>query len=129
MNRLTQEDAERCARACGWEYRRAGDREEAYWISPEGLDYDCLSSPWSPKRSYLEKDPFFWFPRLWERLKARLGVMGAAELRYCPKYRTGVSIDVFNAPYKPGTVEWGKTFTGDECISLCAAIEALEEKK
>jgi hypothetical protein len=66
---------------------------------------------------------------LWERLKARLGMMGAAALRYCPKYRTRVSIDVFNEPYKPGTIEWGKTFLGDECISLCAAIEALKEKK
>ena len=119
MNRFTQEDAERCARACGWEFV-AQAAVGPVWFYGDTID------DWVPT---LSLDPYFWFPRLWERLKARLGVMGAAELRYCPKYRTGVSIDVFNAPYKPGTVEWSKTFTGDECISLCAAIEALEEKK
>jgi hypothetical protein len=51
-DQLTQEEAERCAKAC--EEQADWDNGHVHWIN----------FPMGPPR-----DPNFWFPRLWERRK------------------------------------------------------------
>ena len=105
MQQLTQEQAERCARVCGLEPMCCdGDtvpREWGYCIR-EGerlVKYE-------KETNQLSLNPFFWFPRLWEKLR---------ECRRIPGYTTGI------------TFLYGEDLAED-CIGLCSAIEALEQE-
>ena len=121
MDQLTQEGAERCARACGWLYCSTSTCDEPivpYWHVPkeEGQHVHAKELSLSPR---------FWFPRLWEKLKEKCGAMESVEILYCPKYGTGVSVGRYTEPYKPGTIEQRRDFPGDEVLALCMAIETL----
>ena len=92
MRQLTQDEAERCAKCCGpeWEHE-------------------------FPAMSYTQKtDPYFWMPRLWERL---LGLSEAVPISLSRQYGGKIAAHISFKTF------WGAT----ECAALCAAIEHLEK--
>ncbi len=103
MERLTQEEAERCARAWG-----LVDFHGVF--AKEGIGY------WEPKE--LPKDPYFWFGRLWDRLQG---------IRSCRVWQNekGTGIEWWVA-----TPEVSKVIQNIECpcLALCEAIEKLTKE-
>ncbi len=121
MDDLTLEQAERCARALKYERDKeviceASDgtaQTEPVWIDPsDGMGYYTLP-----------RDPYYWFPRLWDRLeevhkKDTLGFALYSGYRIHSGERScWVSPDSYAAP--PSI---------NPCLALCEAIEALEGK-
>ena len=114
MKKLTSKQAERCAIVYGARKCSAGEHGLGYehWIY-EGLPY-IKTFP---------TDPYFWFPRLWDRLeevhkKDMLGFALYSGYRIHSGERScWVSPDSYAAP--PSI---------NPCLALCEAIEALEEK-
>jgi len=133
MKQLMRAEAERSARALDWvgliEAVKRGWLEEPDDIGDYLYDYlyEAVSTVKTDRRTIciewkeLSLDPYFWFPRLWDRLEG-----------IAPKgvFRVYVSMDS-----KTG-VEWpdgyGLTQTTKNidhpCLALCEAIEALEEE-
>ncbi len=73
MDDLTLEQAERCARACGYEETTRPvpnpfNPTKECWVLPKT---DVIDSP-------LPIAAYFWFPRLWEALKGTLKHQGTA---------------------------------------------------
>lgn len=111
--KLTQEVAERCAKACGWRTSKGPNpfAKKGYtiwwWEDKDHREYE------------LSLDPYFWFPRLWDRL-----------VELTPTWldigvtKTGMDIHIGRTePYgKPDISE------NNYCLALCATIEALEKK-
>ena len=96
QRKLTVQESERCAKACGWEF----DPLCPGWKEPKD-DEGLREYHTSPFRDML--DPYFWFPRLWVRYKE------LTKNRY--------NEALFSRP-DMSLVE--------DCLALCAAIEALE---
>lgn len=113
MKQLTQDEATRCARACGW----LDISEAVYhnWIDPpKNVGDYCTDNLFEPvlqpdgsilgmEQEGIDLDPYLWFPRLWERRRSL----------ECG----GVGIPM-----------WSDRTLVEDCLALCAAIEALEGK-
>jgi len=70
VEQLTQEEAERYARACEWRLECLGHHDEILrWYSPTGESYTVCWGAYSIiKPDQLPLDPRFWRPRLEDRL-------------------------------------------------------------
>lgn len=88
MDQLTQAEAERCARAC---------EMPLLWFNKEHL-------------GDLSPDPYYWFPRLWERYRD-------------DSYAVNVARSLVILLCATGSKELPEV-----CLWLCAAIEALEKE-
>ncbi len=98
MDDLTLEQAERCARACGWE-------RDGKW---QGID---------PHPDFL--DPYFWFPRLWD--VARAGYAEAENVLLLAV--DGLEFD--DDRIQSTNFKAAKNMA-EFCVALCEAIEARE---
>jgi len=74
MRELTKQEAERCARACG--YKNYVEAIEAEWESrPDDLGKYYTDSWFEDVGTHIVEhenlplDPYFWFGRLWDRLE------------------------------------------------------------
>ncbi len=126
MDDLTLEQAERCARACGW--LGIVEAANAGWIEhPEDAgDYytDNLFFPvLQPDGSVvgvecdgLDLDPYYWFPRLWDA-----GI-------FHKKHKHPWDTIRFIRELIETIIHTAKYSVRDICLALCEAIEALEEK-
>ncbi len=115
MKDLTQQEAERCARALKWTYVDNGAME--YWAPPGAGSGDV------PIWVRVWSDPHFWFPRLWDRLK------DAAYNCQIEWNREGQclvrGLTTGKQSHRPiKFIKVGET----ECPALCEAIEALEDE-
>jgi hypothetical protein len=98
MDQLTQEQGVRCSVACG--------------VSKKLWNKLILSNNL--------QDPFFWFPRLVEKLRAEFARTGITP----EALHEAVGVPSIWLDYMDGTIDL------PECLErLCAAIEALKEKK
>ncbi len=104
MNDLTQEQAERCRKACRWE-RKTGSHEYM------GID---------PHPDFLKA--YFWFPRLWDKLCELVGPLGWFTLSSGGEANTTVRLNQFEPVDAPGAKH------DHPCLALASAIEALEAK-
>ena len=118
MQRLTQKMAERYAKACGWE------STDVLWRNPKVPydEYDKMHD-YPPEYRPLPLDPFFWFPRLWERLDE---VTEYANFELC-RDKTDLRVNgyVVRLNWTCGPTAYR---AGNPCAALCAAIESLGGK-
>lgn len=132
MRQLTQIEAERFPRACGWEQKELLldcptdyiKNPEPYkvWVMDDGEYY--YDNGFKGKAEYkpLPLDPRFWFPRLWERLDILTGPdYGDPE----PWQLNSLKVYGKWKVYIGGV---GEFYADHPCLALCAAIEALEGK-
>ena len=112
MQELTQEEAERCARAC-----------RAKWHNPPCSGWE-LNDHFRWLCSYKDVtpeffDPRFWFPRLFERLNEFPKSMGLM-------FGAGVTPEINEISFHECDELIAEA--PHPCLALCAAIEALEGK-
>ncbi len=136
MDDLTLEVAERCAKAIGWESFKSlrpavgrpkdddsGSREWGIPIRKEG---GLVEYVW--KAYQLDLDPYFWFPRLWDRLDARCR---EASDRVHVYWFTMNSAGIITIDRTRADEDVEQVYHGSmqlPCPTLCEAIEALEGK-
>ncbi len=142
MKDLTLDEAKRYARACGW-LRDEPDGVVFYSYEFVATWPRADTNEWVPE-SCLSRDPYFWFPRLWDRLEDKI-------MEPEDPTEGDVSLFPFVMEFKPtswhesdpivkkytihspsaGPVGFGagvKVYgeANHPCLALCAAIEALE---
>ena len=138
QRQLTQEEAERCARAKGWEkdelcLTRPTDYMDTpttcVWIDDEGEYHQGPDKETYPE---LSLDPHFWRPRLEDRLVEVAKEKGITKLYFqlTPDYGEGSSIAMFKIFYDNKTKPIGSAVEPLDVpieIAYCEAIEKLTE--
>lgn len=107
MQQLTRKQAERCSRACEWIYCDTtghGNPIIPYWHVPPQERRHLFAKD-------IPLDPYFWFPRLWERYRDG-------------GYAVNVARSLVILLCATGSKELSEV-----CLWLCAAIEALEKER
>ena len=132
MNNLTQKEAERCRKACGWEYH---DKWKLWFniktMSPweaAGIANNAVLEAHNTGREYnkLPLDPHFWFGRLWEKLLEKCGTGGWFSTTQDAQNELGKTwMGVYVNQHEPHDAVDAKH--DHPCIALAAAIEALDE--
>ena len=124
MKNLTQEQAERCARACGWvvkPIKRLSDSSPApSWVDAKGEFKQSTVM-------ILDPDPYYWFPRLWDRLIEKNESGGWFKVNQDSPNKLNIAwISVSLNQREP--FDKPDARSGHPCLAFCEAIEAREGK-
>lgn len=106
MRQLTQDESERCRKACGWRFIPPSS-------NPLPENHNCWVNEHGQIINGLPLDPYFWFPRLWDRLCLTdcNPVIGFCDGENMATFSVGTSLRQVRAKHP--------------CLALCAAIETL----
>jgi hypothetical protein len=132
MKCLTEEQAERAARACGWTFHEY-IRDHGTW--GRLLEPSCWqdeTGKWIPGTCTLlnngYSDPHFWFGKLWDRAMDLAMEVGYDVEIYIPtdhSQKDTLLITLHGDKWSGGDVKHLPQID-HPCLALCAAIEELE---
>jgi len=130
MKSLTREEAELCARRCGWTYYECVREHGTWGRLLEPACWKDAEGKWVPHTCVITNcgydDPYFWFGRLWDKLE---GLTEGWEIHLIRIVADSYCISVMRKDNN-GYPKELKTLSGyghnHPCLALCEAIEQLK---